>query len=504
MGDYLLELIAPPSAPNAGRVLEQLVEANFTEPIEWVRRGYGSMSFSMPVDARRTAHIKPLETEVRVSFKGAPIWQGPVVDDDFDDTTATFHCLEVPWYLFAKRHVGGAGRKNHLTNGSFENGLGGWGKSPKPPAHTIVDVGRNAILGSKVVRLSTDGVGDPDRPGNRDEYFISQVDGIAVGSRKGSRWTARAYFRLNAQRIAPHRDRGLRVRLWNGANGKTLQESVFPIGDHTTRGQWIKAVASVVIPKTIADPRITVFLYAPHDGVIDWDAAGLFYRYALLDGNTDAVAAVRALVAHAQDRRYGKSPLRLKVSGRPAGRATDARFFHDEHVNVGKALNQLRVDWWFNPATRTIETYGRGRPVNEEVTFEIGRHVGEFKVHRVGSKTVTRVITLAKGSGADREEGSASRKGRFAGMVYESVIGSDAKVRNLDQSADEMVDRRARLVVLPEIVTDGTESLIRKLRVGGRHPVTLHAGRRRSSGVERVDRLLLDTTSNKMTVRFVP
>lgn len=501
--DYRVDLLAPPSAADAGRVRETLDEAKITTPIEWIRRGIGTMSIAMPVGARRTAAVKPKETEVRVAFKGQPIWWGSVVNEDWDEKSAVFHCEEVPGYL-DQRVVGGEGRKNHLSNGSFESGLAGWVKSSTGPAHTIVNVGANAILGSKILRLSNGSTGTPARPGLRAERYVAQVDGVAVGDRKGSRWTARAYFRLRNARIPPYKDRGLRVRLWNGANGNTLREAVFPITDNTVRDKWTEARASLGIPRTIADPRITVYLYCPHDGEIDWDAAGLFYRYAVLEGDTDAVVAFKELVRHAQDGRYGKSPLRLKVVGGQAGHAIGNRFFHDEHANVFQAINSLGVDWWFNPATRSIETYGRGRPVNRDITFEIGRHVGSFTVHRVGTQTVTRVITVAPGSGAERMEGSASRAGRFSGMVYESAVPFNGEVRDLDRRAAAVVDQRAKLVELPDIVTDSTPALIRQLRVGTRHPVILSAGRRRYQGTPRIDRKTLDTDTGKLTIGFTP
>lgn len=631
MTGYRLDLIAPPTAADAGRVIEALREADIVSDPEWVHRTYGTMSFTMPVSARRVTAVKPLESEVRVTFaESRRVWWGVVLDDEWNDKLATFHCLEIPWYL-TRRFVGDEARRNWLQNPSFEGNTPGvktpdnWSQGPDALEESRVVKSNNAILGNRFVRLtetSSDedwlryggngtapvedvsarlvartnrtksGVGqkvdgtvvedgdrilltsqsnsenngiwvaaagdwsrasnfntdDELRPGgsrgarvkisagvqyadtgweitnstaitvDTDAIFISQyaytrvrprdsylkqTELLDVGTRRGSRWTGRAWFRIKTLDAPPRKERGLMVELINDDTGKVMRRSVFNITDETQTGKWLRAEASLRIPRKVANPKIRVYLYCP-TGVIEWDAAGLFYREALLDGDTDVVDAFKSLVDEAQNKRRGKPTLRIKVTGRKAGRATGKRYFFDSHPNVMDELEDLPVDWWFDASSRTIRTFGRGREVNRDITFEIGRNVGTFTVRRSGTDTVNRVITLARGEGAAREEGSASRPGRFSGMVYEDVVAVTAKLRALDNRAEAIVDRRGRLVQIPEMLTDGNPALVGRLRVGDRHPVTLRAGKLRYSATPRIERLQLRTATNEYVIKWAP
>lgn len=638
---YRLLLLAPPTAPDAGEVREELSDA-VLNAVRWELNRPGSFAFSMPTVSRRIRTVDAAEEEVLVLRNGRRIhWGVPVRPRSLPDVSDV-QCLGLLWYLW-KRVVGDADRPNYVNNSSFENDTPGqkvptdWQEGPDPleDCEVIDTAGAgdgNAVLGTQVVRLTEtrsaqdwliygrtgtaephdttarlvarnsrdrEGVGqeidnrvvaagdrillvsqsdsklngiwiaaagawaragDYDTDGeirnsrvkvldgreyaltgwkntdnnaidvgtdpiNYRQYaytrirprvsYIRQGEEIDVGTRRGSTWAIRAYFRIRSMQAAPHKNRGSMLELVNGDTGKVVKQRVFSITEDTEQNRWLPAPVQMRIPNKVSSPKMRIYLYGP-TGIIDWDATGLFYRERLLIGETNKGIAAEKLIDHAQDPAFGKSTLNFDVVvDGDIDAVTDAQHYHDKHANIGGALTDLTkgsdgIDFYLDEDTRTVHVVKERSSTRTDLALELGRNIADFEYLEDGEPVANTVITLGPGEGPARAEGYARRPGTLSDMVYEKVVAVDGPMRYLDKRAAAIAEQDK---VVREIVSVTTYALgsqfydpvlIDHLRCGMRVPVRIRRGRVQINGLRRVYAIDLDPRTDVMTIRFNP
>lgn len=309
------------------------------------------------------------------------------------------------------------------------------------------------------------------------------------------------------------KERGLYVRLFNTVSGKTIRTANFKISADTSRAEWQRAEASLVIPENktgpLADLRIEFRLYVPH-GKISWDATWGGTRDFLLRGETDKVAAFKSLVKHAQNEDYGKKTLRIGVKGNNVGWMTNKRYPHDEHMIIFDAMRELSVgskgiDFYYDEDIRRVRILGKRGRVRDDLRLETGKNIESINVYEDGEQTVNSIIALAPGEGPDREEVGRKSTRLFSGMVYEGVFPYRSHLRILDEFAESMLARRNRIVTIAEVTTmERADDLIDRLRVGDILPVAARRGRMQVDAQWRLYGMDLDTTKDVLTLRFNP
>lgn len=470
-----------------------------------------TFSFTLPADDPKVA----LLTDER--FREVQMWRGdqllawgPAVRVSADAANVAVEVSGVAWYL-TRRHIGKATRTNHLVNGDFEAGLGGWRIGALSPFEPLANrnpaywsatlVTSPTLTGRHSLRLAPTEGGLPLYGVQASQFLIWSVDPATTP--EGDTWAlvARCYIPAEGW-IGPPPDRcGIRIdRFSTYETITTVPEGGGPveylpkpiesvqadIDENTPRGTWLVLRAELRTPFTGQAEFVQVTLGCPL-GPIIWDRAALSRDEATRFHAADQADIVAELVAHLQDPAYGKSDLNLATDTAPTGVLRDRTYLHHEHLNGFDAIAEFcsladgfDLSVAYTATTRTLRTHHPSRGVHRpQFALELGRNVADFAWTFDGENAADSVIVLGTGDGSDREETAALDTTVYAdGLTLETVFSAPpgTPIDSLAAVADETVAQTLEpellsVTMLP--VQPGQPDPVGVLRPGDTVPVNL-------------------------------
>ena len=272
----------------AGTKYADLDQAKVTDTT-WTLNDKGSINFTLPADDPKAKEVKAPDREWRLWRAGRIIGEGPIVRIRTDLRNIQVGGAGLLWY-YDHRVFGRAGRINHFTNHSFEEGIGGgWNYSWRPVLETVhtvhaVETRRDhTIVGDRALYMET------QDPHPLYGYYAFQSIRWTVPPTSnpwtGDHWTVSAWCYIpsdtwvgptidNAGLILTRLSTTEFVYIDGTAYPKVIQVATVNIDQNTARDKWIRMEASIDLPLTGVEEELQVILVCPHGGIY-WDEVTL-------------------------------------------------------------------------------------------------------------------------------------------------------------------------------------------------------------------------------------
>ena len=464
------------------------------ETASWELNGIGELSATVPLSYAKALMAEVPTREVELWRGQKLLWVGPVVRREMSAERVNILAKDLNWY-FTRRYIGRANRHNFVQNPSFEQGLKYWNivsgdptirpEQAFPRSVTIAKSPSPVFEGSRSLKITM----------SQEEPSVAAAQAfvwaVPPDLAEGETWTLTAWFYIDNWVGPGHRYRGLQIMrasttetvdIYTPLAGKVitypkvLDVSSFNITEDTPRKKWTRAEIPLGQPPKAGVPEFIDISVSGIRGTIYWDTVSLTRNEGLHFNEVDQALIVRDIVRHAQDPAFGKSDLKIGTDTPPTGRRhTRSYFFHD-HQNVNDVLDEWRtledgVDTAITvaPGKRTFTTYFPRKGVRHyDLTLELGRNIKTFSIYEDGEETANSVVVLGEGDGSDREEGGHVDAEALGGLILETVYNGapGAPIHTLQLQAIEGVEKRKRVLAIPEVTTYEGSELVGVLDVG--------------------------------------
>jgi hypothetical protein len=482
-----------------GAVKAELAEVDFGD-LTFEENKWESWSFTLPADNPKIAPLlneKVLEVQYW-SGDSLLAW-GPLVRPQASLAGFRGECRGVMWYL-SRRFVGPPRRRNYVVNGSFEEGVKGWGlftskvaihygfpyAQATPPLHQIVS--DPVLTGQRALRLENYVAGA--------DAYAGQTFLFTVDDPEGDDWYLKGFVFVESFDEPAVQKRGLYLERTSTTEPETnpdvlavlpnakksIETGIIQIDENTPQGEWLRFEIPLTQPFKAGEPEtIGVRIYPPK-GVVYWDGIGLFRDEALKFRRTPQRDIAEALVDHAQDTSIEKSDVNLTVDPGPGGARRDRTYPFVERANIFEAVSEFTdldngfdLHTRYTPTSRHVVCRRQGRVVRA-AALQTGRNVSSFQWTFDGEQAATAAVTLGQGSSPAREEGWAlDVSGYSGGLTLETVeiAPPETPIDSLDNMAGELL-AMARVPEVLEVQTHPHQSRLAALvRPGDSVPVLI-------------------------------
>lgn len=492
----------------------------------WVLNGIGELDATVPVSDAKALMAAVPTREVELWRGRQMLWVGPVVRREADGDSVRILAKDLNWY-FTRRHVGRANRVNYVQNPSFEQGMKYWsivsGDPTLPPEQAFprsVTIAKSPVFdGSRSLRIQ---MSQEEPSAAAAQSFVWTVPNDLV---EGETWTLVAWFYIETWIGPGYRHRGLQIMrasttetvdIYTPIAGKVITYpkvlgiSAVNIDEDTPRRKWVRAEVPLGQPPKAGEPEFIDISVSGIRGTIYWDAVSLTRNEGLHFNEVDQATIVRDLVRHAQDPAFGKSNLNIGTSTPLTGRKHSRSYYFHDHQKISDLLGEWTsmeggVDTSIQaaPGKRTFHTHFPRKGVRRrDVALELGKNIASFSIFEDGEETANSVIVLGEGDGSDREEGGHIDASALDGLILETVYNGapGAPIHTLQLQAEEGVEKRKRVVTIPQVRTYEGSDLVGVLDVGDSVLIKIDYHSIKVQAWYRITQIELDPETDQLTL----
>jgi hypothetical protein len=427
--------------------------------------GIDECRFTVSLEDPALDEFRFLDRHVEVWLDGSLKFRGPAVrgSQSLDRQTLSVQCYDELWALLIRRVTGRADRPDLLAGlGNFEgSNVAQWST-----VGTVTRAEETSIVneGSKSMKLTSSSGGYVERFA---VYEHTYPPGLI------SRLALDYYIPLGS--TAPY---GLAAELTATDTETGIVYRAFIPSPGAKPGGWHSLYCDLLISKANVPYLMQVKLYGASTGAY-FDRVRLVRNEALTLAfpGEDQATMFAKVIQYGQDVAEGKSHLGIGTDCPATGTTIMVGYPHADHRQLKSIIDELTErtdapDWGLviTPTTTTFTTYypAKGDTHNEWL-LEAGRNILGGSLEIDGSQTTTSAIVVGDNGGFERDEGGHVDTASLSGLVLEDVFraGQGAAVRFFDQLAEEHVDRRKQLSVIPRLpVADPSRELIHGLEKG--------------------------------------
>lgn len=189
-----------------------------------------------------------------------------------------------------------------------------------------------------------------------------------------------------------------------------------PLSAEVPKDKWLRLEAVLDSPPTSDPELIDIQLFCPR-GAMYVDNMQLTYNEQSSWYNTDQGVILKEIVEHAQDEQYYKSDLNIEYVGPTSTGIKRTRVYeHSEHQLISDAIGEFPMlhqgmDWAVEPTVsgprRFVGYYPTKGVKRSDVRLRFDLNITDFTVDSDGTRFANSIVVLGEGEGSDREEGGA-------------------------------------------------------------------------------------------------